>query len=82
MSIKTISIIIKTISKGNQPLLTKPTSSKTSNGENTEDTSLLSRLNKNYLNFEVEKLILDSWASRTRKQCKIYFKQWTTFCKT
>ena len=75
MSIKTISIIIKTISQGNQPLLTKPTSSKTS-------TSLLSRLNKDYLNFEVEKLISDSWASGTRKQYEIYFKQWTTLCKT
>ena len=43
---------------------------------------MLSRWNKNHLNFEVEKLILDSWASGTRKQYKIYFKQWTTFCKT
>ena len=39
-------------------------------------------MNKNHLNFDVEKLILDSWASGTRKQYKIYFKQWTTFCKT
>ena len=43
---------------------------------------MLSQWNKNYLNFEVEKLILDSWASGTRKQYKIYFKQWTTSCKT
>ena len=43
---------------------------------------MLSRWNKNHLNFDVEKLILKSWASGTRKQYKIYFKQWTTFCKT
>ena len=34
------------------------------------------------MSIEVEKLILDSWASGKRKQYKIYFKQWTTFCKT
>ena len=63
-------------------LLGKPTSSKIPNEENTEDTSLLSRWNKNHLNFKVEKLILDPWASGTKKQYKIYFKQKTTFCKT
>ena len=30
----------------------------------------------------VNAFLLDSWASGTRKQYKIYFKQWTTFCKT
>ena len=43
---------------------------------------MLSRWNKNHLNFKVEKLILDPWASGTKKQYKIYFKQKTTFCKT
>ena len=47
-----------------------------------EKPSLLSQWNKNHFNIEVEKLILDSGASGRRKQYKVYFKQWTIFCKT
>ena len=56
MSIKTISIAPRetNLYLPNQPAVKHPM------GKNIKDTSLLSRWNKNHLNFEVEKLILDS----------------------
>ena len=78
MSIKTISIAPRetNLYLPNQPAVKHPL------GKTLKILACLVDGTKIIKNFEVEKLILDSWASGTRKQYKIYFKQWTTFCKT
>ena len=68
-------------SQENKLISTKPTFTTSLTSQKTITASLLSRWDNDTLTKDVEDLIVNSWAEKTRKQYKTYFGQWKEFCK-
>ena len=68
-------------SQENKLISTKPTFTGSTTSQKTITASFLSKWDNDTLTKDLEDLIINSWAQKTRKQYKTYFGKWEEFCQ-